>query len=138
MNHALTTAAVAADTIANHHHRQRWEDGTADYMLGMLLTDLLVFARVRGIDFDAELATARDTLTDVYDETDLLPALVDAAMPTPTTDHVITLLTDLAEVIDTTNPDSDLYLDSGADTVQALCEHEAELRAVLASLQAAR
>jgi hypothetical protein len=49
--------------------------------------------------------------------------------------RIVTLLTNIGEVIDTSNPDSELYLDSGADTLQCLLEHEEEVRSLLTLLQ---
>lgn len=47
-------------------------------------------------------------------------------------DLLLALLADVAAVIDTTDPEHDDYLDSGADTVQALCELEPRIRAAIA------
>lgn len=49
--------------------------------------------------------------------------------------RMLELLRSVAEVIDTTDPEHDSFLDSGSDTIQCLCEIEQAIRSTIAKAE---
>lgn len=80
---AQALAAITAQDVVDHSQRIGWDNEGAAAALGMMLADLMVFASVYALDFDAELASARDVVGDAYNPADIEP-LADTTLPAPT------------------------------------------------------
>lgn len=69
------TVAKVGIALQTHTTRRQWELGAnedAD-MVGLMLCDLMLFAKARGVDFAAELVTASETFADCYQDEDFQP-----------------------------------------------------------------
>ena len=60
----------ASTTIGAHCERQRWDIDSDGHALNMVLTDLMVWAKAKGVVFGEELVAASETFSCCYSDED--------------------------------------------------------------------